>query len=343
MVYSFLENRVRRAYRGGKQLDRFTGKAVCEDSNRPEEWLASTVAAFNPDYAPVPHEGLSVCRSGEVFKDILEKNPEKLLGKRLCAQYRGKASILVKLLDSAERLVIQCHPTVEFARKYFNSPFGKTECWFFLETQKDACVYLGFQDGVTKEKWKACFDKQDVDGMLACLHRFPVQKGDLWFVDGGVPHAIGAGCLMIELQEPSDLMVIPEKVTPSGRKLSDIKLHGGLGWEKMFDCFRYTGASEAQIRAKYHRQAVFEANKLRYIVDSALTDKFSMGVLRVAGNAVLNAGDTYAVCVVTDGACVLRCGEDEPLPLAKGHSFFIGADSGTLSFTGNADLVLCFA
>ena len=63
--------------------------------------------------------------------------------------------------------------------------------------------------------------------MLSCLHKVPVKPGELWFVDGGIPHAIGAGCFMIELKEPSDLMVIPERQTPSGRKLSDVKLHCG--------------------------------------------------------------------------------------------------------------------
>ena len=53
-------------------------------------------------------------------------------------------SILVKLLDSAERLVIQCHPTIPFAKKHFNSSFGKAECWYMLDTEEDAYIYLGF-------------------------------------------------------------------------------------------------------------------------------------------------------------------------------------------------------
>ena len=83
MVFSFKENRVRRAYTGGIQIDRFTGKEICENSNRPEEWLASSVTAFNPDYEPIENEGLSICRNGENFKDVLEKNTEQILGKRL--------------------------------------------------------------------------------------------------------------------------------------------------------------------------------------------------------------------------------------------------------------------
>ncbi len=54
--------------------------------------------------------------------------------------------------------------------------------------------------------------------ILSFLHRIPVAPGDFVFVDGGVPHAIGAGCFMVELQEPSDLMVVAERFTPSGRR-----------------------------------------------------------------------------------------------------------------------------
>ncbi len=341
MVFSFKENRVRRAYTGGIQIDRFTGKEICENSNRPEEWLASSVTAFNPDYEPIENEGLSICQNGEVFKDVLEKNTEKILGKRLNEKYGGKASILVKLLDSAERLVIQCHPTVPFAKEYFGSDFGKTECWYFLDTEEDACVYLGFKEGITKEKWLALFENQDVEGMLECLHKIPVNKGELWFVDGGIPHAIGAGCFMIELQEPSDLMVIPEKVTPSGRVLSEVKLHCGLGFEKMFDCFVYEGFSEDEIKAKYFRKSVFEDNKFAPIVDYSLTDKFSMKSLRVNGEFNMDLGDTYAVCVVTDGECILQC--DEELSLKKGQSFLIGANSGNIAFSGKSDIILCIA
>lgn len=342
MVFSFKQNRVRRAYIGGAQIDEFVGNLHPENSNTPEDWLASVVTAFNPDYTPVENEGLSVLENGELFKNIIDENAEAIFGKRLTEKYGGKSSILVKLLDSAERLVIQCHPTVDFAKKYFGSSFGKTECWYFLDATPEAAVYLGFKEGITKEKWISLFEKQDVDGMLDCLHKFPVKKGDLWFVDGGVPHAIGAGCFMIELQEPSDLMVIPEKATPSGRVLSESKLHGGLGWDKMFDCFIYNGLSEEQTRKLYYRKSIFQNNTLSNVVDDSLTEKFAMYNLRVSGEANINLNDCYAVCVVTDGECVLQY-DCKTLKFKKGQSFFIGANSGELLFKGNADIVLSSA
>ncbi len=338
-IYRFRENRVRRAYFGGSRIDRFSGKEVCEDSRYPEEWIASSVEAFNPD-CPRAGEGLSVCADGTLFRDVLEKEGVRVLGERCYARDGGKLSVLVKLLDSAERLVIQCHPTVEFAKARFGSDFGKTECWYMLETTEDACVYLGFKPGITRERWTALFEAQDIDGMLDCLHRFPVRAGELWFVDGGVPHAIGGGCLMIELQEPSDLMVIPERKTPSGVVLDEKKLHGGLGFEDMFDCFVYEGLSAEETRRRYCRAPKAVANEPVPVVDEGLTDKFSMSLLAVDGETELDLGDRYAIGVAIEGAGALSAGEDR-VELNKSESFFVCADSGRLRFDGRMTVVLC--
>lgn len=341
MIYKFKENRVHRAYYGGKRIDKFGGKTVCEDSRNPEEWLASTVEAFNPD-RPIKGEGLSICEDGKTFKEVLEADPTAILGQALAKKHDNKMSILVKLLDSAERLVIQCHPTIPFAKEHFNSDFGKTECWYFLDTEPGAGVYLGFKPGITKEKWVELFEKQDVDGMLQCLHRFEVKPGDLWFVNGGVPHAIGGGCFMIELQEPSDLMVIPERVTPSGVELADVKLHGGLGFDKMFDCFVFEGKSAEETTALYKRTAKFIPNSLSPIVDKSLTEKFSMSALMVDGEYSFDMGDKYCVAVVTEGEGSVKADSKE-ISLKKSDCFFISANSGNLNWKGDIKVILCVA
>ena len=341
MIYKFKENRVWRAYTGGKRIDAFYGKENCMDSRMPEEWIASTVEAFNPD-RPIKGEGLSICEDGRVFKEILEENSVQILGKDLSEKFGNKFSILVKLLDSAERLVIQCHPTVPFAKENFGFVFGKTECWYMLDCEDDACVYLGFKEGITKEKWINLFDKQDIDGMLDCLHKFNVKKGDMWFVAGGVPHAIGGGSLMIELQEPSDLMVIPERITPAGVCLAEQKLHGGLGYEKMFDCFVYKGLSAAETKIKYYRETHFVSNEFTDIVDDSLTDSFSMKALEVNGNATVNLDKHYAIVIVEEGRGTLTA-NGETMELNKSNSFLVTANSGELKFSGNMKMIFCIA
>ena len=338
MIFKFKENRVNRAYFGGKNIDKFMGKDRFENGRKPEEWIASSVTAFNPDN-PIENEGLSICEDGRFFRDALAENYRLHLGITGDGQVRNELTILVKLLDSAERLVIQCHPTVDFAKREFNSGFGKTEAWYILDGDKGACVYLGFKKGITKEYWKELFAKQDVGAMLDCLNRFPVKKGELWFVDGGVPHAIGAGCFMIELQEPSDLMVIPERKTPSGRVLDEKKLHGGLGFEKMFDCYEYVGYTQEEIKEKYYKKPKFSANILTPIIDKSLTDKFRMSGIKVEKECKLEL-DSYAVAVLTSGSCKIA-DKSGSTPFKKGNSFFISNESKSLAVSGDCEIILC--
>ena len=156
MIAKLQPNRVRRTYLGGGRIDAFTGAINCappapaahtggaqlvapdmDGVPRPEDWLASTTTAFNGTLE-IEGEGLGRLEDGRLVKDVV-----------------GTLPILVKLLDSDERLVIQAHPTVPCAKRLFNSSVGKTECWYFLPgTAPDACVYLGFKPGITRELWE---------------------------------------------------------------------------------------------------------------------------------------------------------------------------------------------
>ena len=156
MVYKLLPTRVYRAYFGGKNLDRLENKKP-EITRFPEDWLASTTVAFNPG-RDIPDEGLSKIENGEFLKTVIDSNKKSMIGDA------EDMSILCKLLDSSERLVIQVHPTVEFAKQHFNSEFGKTECWYILNDGGE--IYIGFKEGITKEYWKNLFEVQDIDGML---------------------------------------------------------------------------------------------------------------------------------------------------------------------------------
>ena len=302
MVYKLKENRVRRSYLGGARIDKFYGKETFENGYCPEDWIGSVVEANNPGEV-IEGEGLGVTQTGELVKDVLSE--------------KGKLSFLLKMLDSAERLVIQAHPTVDFAKKAFNSEFGKTECWYFIDCDEDACVYIGFKPGITREKWEQLFHAQDSEGMLELLHKINVKKGDVVFVDGGVPHAIGGGSLILELQEPTDLMVCGEKITPSGRILADEKVHGGLGFEKMFDCFEYNPYTESEINEKF-TVTPREEEGITHLIYDRYTDKFSMDEATY-GEYVFKSDK---LAIVLEGNGTVRTEADE-LYLKKGDKLFV--------------------
>lgn len=323
MIFSLLPTRVYRAYYGGKNLDILEKKDNPRSTRFPEDWLASVTCAFNPDRV-VENEGMSKTCDGRFLKDIINENKHDMIGQR------EEMSLLFKLLDSSERLVIQVHPTIPFAKKHFNSNYGKTECWYILGNEGE--VYLGFKEGITKEYWKELFDKQDVDGMLKALHRFDVKKGDFIFVEGGVPHAIGKNCFLAELQEPTDLMVIPEKVTPSGVVLAEKKLHCGLGFEKMFDCFEYKGLDEKTTRERYFRNPKVIDESLSELV---LCDKFRLYEIKVDGEYTYNA-DSYAIAVVVSGNVNIS-----GTALTSGDRVFISENERELKLCGNGKVLVC--
>ena len=315
MIAKLQSNRVRRMYLGGGRIDAFCGVSadVSDGVPRPEDWLASTVQAFNGS-AEIDGEGLGRIEDGRLVKDVV-----------------GSLPILVKLLDSDERLVVQAHPTVPCAKRLFNSSVGKTECWYFLPgTAPGACVYLGFKPGVTRQMWREAFEAQE--GLLDMLHRIPVKAGDFVFVDGGVPHAIGGGCFMVELQEPSDLMVVAERFTPSGRRIPDAKMHGGVGWERMFDLYEYEGRTFEETCAKYVSRSA--AGACCCICGPELTDKFSMW--RLCGGRKVCLDGAEGVIVVTDGEGVVN-----GMHVKRGDRLVI-TDEVELFADGAVTTIVCF-
>ena len=326
MTYKLLPTRVYRAYYGGKNIDLWQNTENPEISRFPEDWLASVTEAFNPD-RKVENEGLSKTTDGEFLKDIIEENKEAMIGKR------ENMSLLFKLLDSNERLVIQVHPTVEFAKEHFNSPYGKTECWYILGD--GGYVYIGFKPGVSKEQMIELFEKQDVNGMLDIMHRFEVKKGDFIFVAGGIPHAIGAGCFLAELQEPTDLMVIPERITPSGIELAEMKLHGGLGFEKMFDCFTFEGLDRENTYKKYFIKPNQINKNLKVIANEKVTDKFKLFEI-LSENEFIYPMDSYGIVLVTEGE-----GTINNITVKHGDRLFVSESEDNLHIKGKIKCLVC--
>ncbi len=314
MLIKLKSTRVRRSYIASGIINDYSD---ADDLNKPEDWLASVTDAFNPGSEKIINEGLTVCENGEILRDYIKNNP-------LCLGDAKDLSILVKLLDAGERLVIQCHPTDDFAQKNMNSQYGKTESWYILEANEGASVYIGFNKTATREKWIDAFNKQDVDGMLNMMHRLFVKKGDRIFVEGGVPHAIGGGCFILELQQPTDLMVVTEKVTPSGRVIPDIKIHNGLGEEKMFDCFNYKTLDERELKQRYFFHPEPKINEIVWIIDEARCEKFKMLELNVIGEYQYKSITTYSVILIAEGEGTVEDGSNK-FKVKKGDRFFLEA------------------
>ncbi|RFB12609.1 mannose-6-phosphate isomerase [Bacillus sp. HNG] len=339
-----------RTYIGGKLLEGLLGEENPTDSHFPEEWIMSVVSARNKGREDIVDEGLSKVDIHDVqltLKSLIENDPEGFLGGTHVKEFSVKTGVLVKIIDAAERLTVQVHPDRIKARELFNSEYGKTEAWHILGGREiegePPHVYLGFKPGVTKEKWKQLFEKQDIQGMLDCMHKYYVEPGNTFLIEAGTPHAIGAGCLLVEIQEPTDFTIRIEKTTPQGFTLDDFMCHQGIGFEKMFECFTYANYTREETLNKWKitptQITETNGNKEFELIGYNNIPYFKMNLLEVNDEMKIEGNNVFYGLLVVSGIGSIISGEDEQ-SLTQGNQFFIPAkvSSVTLRNTGEESL-----
>ncbi|MCP1102070.1 mannose-6-phosphate isomerase [Aequitasia blattaphilus] len=319
----FLErNRVGRVYKGGLLFHDFLGDEK-EDSYLPEEWVASTVQANNPG-STIENEGLSIIKDTKItLKELIENYPDEMLG--------GKKNfnVLVKYLDSGIRLPIQVHPDAEFSKKHFASTKGKTEMWLVLNTRKDACIYFGFKEKLTKEEFSELVErsKTEKDLMEGYLNAIPVKEGDIYLVPAKRVHAIGKGCLILEVQEPTDFTISPEYFCGE-YELNDEERFCGLEREVALSCFDFTPYGEASYApAKKIPRIVMasESYQEEDLINKEDTPLFGVKRYRIKKNLLLPK--TPGVYVIVKGTGLLK-GKDYQKEVKQGDYFFLPYDGG---------------
>ncbi len=332
-VIKLKENRVWRIYLGGKLLDEFRFEQG-SDGYFPEDWIASVVKANNPDREGKPeNEGLTASSNGDYLRDIIESEPQKILGKAHVDKLGDNFGVLTKFLDSAERLPIQVHPDKKAAKELFQSDYGKTEAWYILGGREingeQPYILLGFKSGADRETLKSLFDKQDIAGMAALMHKIPVHPGDTFLIKGGTPHAIGPGCFLLEIQEPTDYTISLEKCNTLGEKLPDFLCHQGIGFDKMFDCFHYDNRSLESILGEFKLEPELCESAEGYtktkIISYNDTPCFSLNRYDVKNKCSLPACERARAFVIIDGE-----GELDGISFKRGESAFIPAQNGSI-------------
>ena len=290
----FERNRVFRVYEGGKLFHDFFGDEAV-DGNLPEEWIASKVKALNKEMR-TPDEGLSRIRGEETtFASLLASNPEEMTN-------GNGFDILVKILDSAVRLPAQTHPDPDFSRKHFASNHGKTECWVILATRPGAKLFFGFKEGVSEADLRLAVKKseQPGDAFSGLLQEVEAKAGDVWLIPARVAHAIGAGCLILEVQEPTDFTIQPERWCDRYR-LSDQEMYLGLDKEVALSCFDLQQSGPSVLARGRKKARIDEGNndyRKEVLISFRDTPCFAVNRYTVKRSCVLK---NLAVYVVTSG------------------------------------------
>jgi mannose-6-phosphate isomerase len=295
-----------RFYRGGARIAAFRG-AGSAGEHVPEDWIASTTTVAGTDDVGMTH-----LDDGRTLRAAVAADPVGWLGPAHVAVHGPDPSLLVKLLDAGERLPVHAHPDDGFARRHRLGATGKTEAWIVLAAEPGARVHLGFRADVEPSRLAAWVAGQDRAALLSALHSVVVRPGDTVYVPAGLPHAIGAGILLLELQQAADVSLLLEY---AGFAIDGAREgHLGLGFDIALGCVRHDGLSAGELgelRGRWDDAQVFpaaadeffRAERLAGGVDTVLDPGFSVlvvtagsGRLAVAGGALeLGAGATIAV------------------------------------------------
>ena len=341
--YPILPNRVWRSYQGGRILDELNGAAEPADSHFPEDWILSDTFAVNPGREP---EGVSLLeRQGRPvrFTDLVAAEPERILGPEHCRTFGLRAGFLLKFLDSAVRLQLQCHPTAAFSRQHLNANAGKTEGYVILGHRPDVqpILYLGFQHPVDPKEFRRAVAMQDREAMLRGFDPIPVRRGDVFLVPGGLPHAIGAGIFMIEIMEPTDFVARLE-FECGGYTLPEAARFMGRGLDFGLSMLDFTPRSVAENRERFflrpvpadrqpggERQALFHPGN---------TPCFRGDGLRVDGTLTV-ATDSFAVLIVTGGEGRIEA-DGEERKLRYGDRLFLPFATRSFQLRGRLEAFL---
>jgi mannose-6-phosphate isomerase len=138
---------------------------------------------------------------GQNLKQLIAEFKADLVGEKIYTHFGEKFPLLIKFIDAKEALSIQLHPHDDLAKKRHNS-FGKTEMWYVMQADEKANLIVGFQKEVTSKEYIKHLENKT---LLDILNVDEVENGDVYFIPTGRVHAIGAGVLLAEIQQTSDI------------------------------------------------------------------------------------------------------------------------------------------
>ena len=217
---------------------------------------------------------------------------------------------LIKFIDAKDNLSVQVHPSDEYALKNENS-YGKTETWYIVSAEQGAGIYLGFNKDVSEEEFALAIQE---NRLTELLNFYPVQAGECYFIPSGTIHAIGAGCLIYEIQQNSN---ITYRVYDYGR----VDKNGNPRELHVKKALAVTSREKftAQVRKAKDNQLLAECAY------------FSVRSLFIAGERTLRADKDSFLCLT----CVQGEGKIDGQSAKQGDSFFVPADYGNFSVDGD--------
>ncbi len=278
----------------------------------------------------VRRDGMSVISNGEYAGMALEQylalGKTDVLGTN-CKKY-DRFPLLIKFIDAADNLSVQVHPDDEYALPKENE-FGKTEMWYIMDAEPGAKLVYGLAEGCTIDE----FARAVVNGKVEeKLNYVEVHRGEVYFIPSGQVHAIGAGILIAEIQQNSN---ITYRVYDYNRRQSDGSLRQ-LHTDKALDVIKIRSDAEIEAIRLKKTDGVTTGETLcacDYFTSAKYTtSKDNIAVVHVDESSFVS------ILVLEADEGYLEMG-DEILPLHRGDSYFIPAGNTDVRISGNAEII----
>lgn len=300
---------------GGNKICKYKGIQQSE-SNIGESWEISAVPGHESVVADGTYKGLTII-------ELIDRFGAELLGDKVMQRCNGKFPLLIKLIDAKDNLSVQVHPDDHLAMQRHNC-LGKTEMWYIIQSDKDAKIYAGLNTEMTPQDYV----KRVTEGTFAeILAVHESNAGDVFFLPAGRVHAIGAGNLLAEIQESSD---ITYRIYDYDRRDADGNLRE-LHTELAKNAIDYTVYDE-------YRNSPVPSNITE--CEMANCKHFTVNRVLVSGEQSLTLDNSsFSVIMCLDGKVTLTY-NNGVMTLRTGHTVLIPAVLCNLSLIGNAKLLI---
>ena len=296
---------------GGKKLNKILNKES-DASDIGESWEISTV-----------DNDVSIIANGayknESLQVLLNKYKDKLVGKKVYRTFKNNFPLLIKFIDANTDLSVQLHPNDKLAMQRHKS-FGKTEMWYIMQSDAASRLILGFKDGITSEDYQKHLNEKSI---VSILNEVSVAEGDTYFLPTGTVHAIGAGILLAEIQQTSDITYRVydwDRVDANGKER---ELH-------------IEDAIEA-INFEYKGQKSDYIQKENAAVNMVSCNYFTTNHLFLSANKKMNYTnlDSFVIYMCVSG-CAKLCSIDFEVEITTGETVLLPASLGdfTIETTG---------
>lgn len=279
----------------------------------------------------VRDDGVSIIANGEYAGISMDRyialGKSDVLGTN-CLKY-DRFPLLIKFIDAADNLSVQVHPDDEYALSVENE-FGKTEMWYIADAEPGAKLVYGLNDGCTIDDFAVAVENGTVEEKLNYVE---VHRGEVYFIPSGQVHAIGAGILIAEIQQNSN---ITYRVYDYNRRQSDGSLRQ-LHTKKALDVIKLRSDEEIEKLRLARASVKGSKNNVLCACEYFTSEKY---VTSRENTAILHIDDSSFVSVLvleSDGGN-LEMG-DEIVPLHRGDSYFIPAGKADVRISGSTEII----